>query len=222
MAGLKDFVQDFNVFELSPIGDWVYSWIGIKTRDEPISAERYLKYAESDLLDGGDNRNLINALTNAKRALHLRMEDMCIGFGFDNWSDHRSFPKMVEYLSRIGVTAPRILNNLNRLRNQVEHDYLIPSRSEVETFIDVTVLFLASTQRWISRLPCDIEMHQDIKTDKGSFVLESIRLSWEMGVVSLRFAELNSSFVSKRETLEFKCPAEGYFFCSRLALENDW
>ncbi|WP_454695096.1 hypothetical protein [Achromobacter aegrifaciens] len=222
MAELKVLVQDFNVAELSSPGDWTYSWFGIATRDKPLTAEQYLKYAESDLLDGGGERNLINALTNAKRALHMRMEDMSVGFGFDNWSGQRSFPKMVEYLTRVGVAAPRILNKLNRLRNQVEHEYLVPDRAEVETFIDVTILFLASTQRWISRLPCDIEIHQRIDTDRGSFILESMRLSWEQGVVTLRFADLKSSFTSKREALEFRCPTEEFFLYGRLALENDW
>lgn len=222
MAELKALVQDFNISELGAPGDWTYSWFVIATRDKPLSAEQYLSYAESDLLDGGSERNLINALTNAKRALHMRMEDMSIGFGFDNWSGQRSFPKMVEYLTRVGVAAPRILNKLNRLRNQVEHEYLIPDRGEVETFIDVTILFLASTQRWISRLPCDIEIHQRIDTDKGSFILESMQLSWGQGVVSLRFAELESTFTSKREMLEFRCPTEEFFLYGRLALENDW
>lgn len=215
-------VQGFSVAELSSPGEWIYSWSGIATRDKPLSAEQYLKYAEIDLLDGGSDRHLINALTNAKRALHMRMEDMSVGFGFDNWSGQRSFPKMVEYLTRIGVAAPRILNKLNRLRNQVEHEYLVPDRGEVETFIDVTILFLASTQRWIGRLPCDIEIHQRIDTEKGSFILESIGLLWEQGAVTLCFADLECSFTSKREKLTFRCPAEEFFLYGRLALENDW
>lgn len=222
MANFKTFARDFNIGELSPLVDWVYSWSGIMTRDEPLSAERYLRYAENDLKDGGGIRNLINALTNAKRALHMRMEEMCVGFGFANWGGQRSFPKMVEYLTHIGIAAPRILNNLNRLRNQVEHDYSVPSRSEVETFIDVTILFLASTQRWISRLPCSIEIHQDINFDGGTYVLESMWLSWDKGIITLNFSEPNSVFSSPREKLEFRCPEEEFFVCSRIALENDW
>lgn len=145
MPTLIELAKKFDLRTLCPDGDWIYTWSWLRTRDEPISAEQYLKFAENDLLDGESERHLVNALTNAKRALHLRMEDVCHGFGFASFGGARSFPRMVEYISRVGVTAPRILNRLNQLRNQVEHEYLIPSRSEVETFIDVASLFVAST-----------------------------------------------------------------------------
>ncbi|RQZ42410.1 hypothetical protein DIE16_02645 [Burkholderia sp. Bp9090] len=222
VPSLTDLAKKFDLRALRPEGDWVYTWSCIKTRDEPISAEQYLKFAENDLSDGESERHLVNALTNAKRALHLRMEDVCLGFGFASYGGARSFPRMVKYISDIGVTAPRILNRLNQLRNQVEHEYLAPSRSDVETFIDVTSLFSSSTQRWINRQPRDIEIHQDVVVDGETIILNAMTFSWDNGVAYLHFSNANDSFRSKRETVEFQCSTEEFFLCARLALENEW
>ncbi|MFL6645628.1 MAG: hypothetical protein ACJ8GM_15125, partial [Paraburkholderia fungorum] len=118
--------------------------------------------------------------------------------------------------------APRILNRLNQLRNQVEHEYLVPSRSEVETFIDVTSLFAASTQRWINRQPSEIEIHQDVVVDGETIILKAMTLSWGRGVARLYFDGANNRFKSQKETVEFRCPSEEFFLCARLALENEW
>lgn len=222
MPPLAELSKKFDLRTLCPDGDWTYSWSRIKTRDEPISAEQYLKFAESDLLDGESERHLVNALTNAKRALHLRMEDVCLGFGFASYGGVHSFPRMAEYISKIGVTAPRVLNRLNQLRNQVEHEYLVPSRLEVETFIDVTSLFAASTQRWINRQPSDIEIHQHVVVDGETIILKAMAFSWACGLVCLYFDDVDSSFRSWREKVEFRCPSEEFFLCAKLALENEW
>lgn len=57
-----------------------FSWLVYHCRQNP-SAEDYLDFARQDLADGITPRHLINALSNAKRALHMRMEDVCLGFG---------------------------------------------------------------------------------------------------------------------------------------------
>jgi hypothetical protein len=222
MTTLAALARKFDIRALCTDGDWSYTRCWIKTRDKPISAERYLDFAEDDLSDGGSERHLVNALTNAKRALHLRMEDVCLGFGFASHGGTRSFPRMVEYISRIGVTAPRILNRLNAIRNKVEHEYMVPDRSDVETFIDVTCLFLGSTQRWINRQPSDIEMHENVVVDGETIILKLMTFSWENGIVNLHFTDINNNYRTQKEIVEFRCPSEEFFLCARLALENDW
>lgn len=222
MPTTKELAEKFDLRTLQPDGDWVYTWSCIKTRDKPISAEQYLKFAESDLFDGESERHLVNALTNAKRALHLRMEDVCLGFGFASFEGRRSFPRMTEFISNVGVTAPRILNRLNQLRNQVEHEFIVPNRSEVETFVDVSSLFVASTQRWINRQPSDIDVRQDVIVDGETITLIAMTFAWERGVARLHFDSPTSSSKWKGETVEFQCPSEEFFLCARLALENEW
>ncbi|AKM31473.1 hypothetical protein AB870_17125 [Pandoraea faecigallinarum] len=222
VLAIKDLVTKFDLRTFKPDGDWIYTWSWIRTRDEPISAAQYLKFAESDLSEGESERHLVNALTNAKRALHLRMEDVCLGFGFASFGERRSFPRMVEFLSKVGVTAPRILNRLNQLRNQVEHEYLAPHRSEVETFIDVTSLFAASTQRWINRQPSDIEINQDVIIEGQTITLKAMAFDWERARAHLHFISRRGNAQWEQETLAFQCPSEDFFRCARLALENEW
>ncbi|WP_017510727.1 hypothetical protein [Cupriavidus pauculus] len=222
MSTLEELAKKLDLRTLCPDGNWIYTWSGISTRDEPVSAEQYLDFATHDLLDGDSDRHLVNALTNAKRALHLRMEDVCVGFGFASYGGPRSFPRMVEYISRVGVTAPRILTRLNQLRNQVEHEYLVPGRAEVETFIDVTSLFAASTQRWISRQPSQIEMSQAVTIEGNTIILRSMTLSWEKGIACLSFSGTDNTNFSQTATTEFRCHSAEFFLCTKLALEGDW
>lgn len=150
------------------------------------------------------------------------MEDACLGFGFASVGAGRSFPRMAEFISKVGVTAPRILNRLNQLRNQVEHEYLVPSQPEVETFIDVTSLFIASTQRWINRQPSDIDIHQELIVEGEKITLKAMTFSWEQGRAYLHFITPVGKQRRELESVAFQCPSEEFFLCARLALENDW
>lgn len=153
------------------VGQYTYRWM--PTRTEP-SADDYLAFSQADLAGGASPRHLVNGLSNAKRALHLRLEDLALGFGAANQKDLRNFPKLVAYVRNCGLVTPRILDRLNKLRNAVEHEYVIPALSEVENLIDVTELFLAATERWIQRQPCDVDFGPGIKDETGEFNLHSL------------------------------------------------
>jgi hypothetical protein len=198
-----------------------YTWGWMKTRNEPISSEQYLIFAEEDLGDGNSARNLVNAITNAKRALHLRMEDMCLGFGFNAFGGPKSFPRMVDYISRFGIAAPRILNRLNQLRNQVEHDYISPNLQDVETFIDVASLFIAATQRWINRQPSFVEGYQEVTLKGQPAAVKSLSFDWLHGIATLTFSGGRQN-ESQQQQIHYTCPSEEFFICGRFAIVNEW
>lgn len=160
-----------------------FSWSVYHCRQSP-SAEDYLGFAREDLLDGTTPRHLINALANAKRALHMRMEDLCLGFGAVSLNKLRNFHALSEYIKKCGLPSPSVLEKFNKERNNTEHDFTTPKQEMVEIYIDVAHLFLSATDRWSGRHPCDIEV--DYKNEAGDRWLREVNFHWGKGSVTLR------------------------------------
>lgn len=112
----------------------------------PISAAQYLEFSEKDLRLGG-KRGLVNALTNAKRAIDCQVACFLGALGLNSAG---TFPSKVASLLSLGVVAPRILNKIVRLRNMLEHEFQLPKKAEVEDAVDVATLFLEALKPYTS------------------------------------------------------------------------
>lgn len=215
----------FDLQRLSPYKAGDYSWSVLCTRKDPLSASNLLDFAIADLKDGdvaasASQRHLVNALSNAKKALHLRLEDVCLGFGCGSLKSVKSFPKLIAYARNCGVVAPRVLERLNSRRNMVEHEFDVPEKEAVENFVDVVQLFLAATDRWEDRMPVDVDYYGTEAALNGS-LLRSLHLDWKRGAVTLKFKAAGTQFRDPTDELTFESPTDEFFQCVRFVLEND-
>ncbi|WP_082385683.1 hypothetical protein [Achromobacter sp. 2789STDY5608621] len=211
-------------FDLSLLSDdtaEVDMWDWMEVRTEPLSAADYLSFAALDLVDGKTPRHLVNALSNAKKALHLRLEDLCLGFGGVNPKSRRTFPDLIRYIRECGLVAPRVLDRLNAQRNAVEHDYILPTEPDVETFVDVAHLFVAATDRWVSRRPCQISCSGiEVTINSMKCNLIQITFDWHQGVVALNFKESKSIIRALSQRIECKSPSDDFFQYVRFAVRH--
>lgn len=136
-----------------------------------LTSNEYLKFARVDLAESNNPRNRINALSNSKRALHLQIDFLIAIFGFEKIKKINNFPKKLDVLNKLGVSSPQIIRKINSLRNEVEHDYILPSFSEVLDFVDIIELFLGSTNRLINYFPVEIEY--SLRNDSNAIELGS-------------------------------------------------
>lgn len=215
----------FDLQCLSPDEVGAYTWSGLCMRKDPLSASNLLDFAIADLKDGdvaasASPRHLVNALSNAKKALHLRLEDVCLGFGCGSLKSVKSFPKLIAYARNCGVVAPRVLERLNSRRNMVEHEFDVPKKEDVENFVDVVQLFLAATGRWEFRQPADVDYYGVAAASNGS-LLRSLHFDWTRGVVTLVFKAAGAQFKDPSDVLTFESPSDEFFQCVRFVLEND-
>lgn len=119
---------------------------GIPLLDNKVSAEDYLRFAAEDL--GTDNaRGAINALGNAKRALHLTIDSTLNAYGLLARNKRASFPQKLKLLDAAGLFSLSILNTLNLERNAMEHEYVAPTSARASEVVDVTRLLLLATER---------------------------------------------------------------------------
>jgi hypothetical protein len=114
----------------------------LKARIEPRD---FLNFAIEDSATLEQERNRINCLSNCKRAIDSQVDRLIGRLGFlplartKRWT----IPKKLEFVSQSGVVAPRILHNVNKVRNRLEHDFAPPSQQQVEDALDVAMLFIS-------------------------------------------------------------------------------
>lgn len=206
---------------LSPDAVDQYTWASMPVRQNPSSYD-YLSFAKQDLQDGHTSRHLVNSIANAKRALHLRLEDICLGFGARNLNKLKGFRQLIEYVQSCGIVAPGVLRRLNALRNDVEHDYKVPELAEVEIYIDVAELFLSATNRWHDSQPCDAEYYQEVETETGAFRIVGLAFDWKNGTASVKYVAQNATSRNAASSLDFPSPSKEYFECVRFLLANNY
>ena len=115
-----------------------------------LKADDFIGFAELDLKNSSD-RDIVNALSNIKRAIENRMDCIFFAFKYYELSKDWNFPEKVEKLNNLGIISPRILTKINRIRNLLEHQYQIPKKQEVMEAYDVAILFLAYTKNFLKR-----------------------------------------------------------------------
>jgi hypothetical protein len=123
-----------------------------------LSADDYLEFAQSDFREDSTRGN-VNAMGNAKRALHARIDAILFTTGF--WERAQSkrwnFDSKAKLLAEIHVVAPGVLRRVNQLRNSVEHEYSAPDdRDRLEDFIDSIELFIYGTMHVASHRYSDV------------------------------------------------------------------
>lgn len=127
--GLGFSPSDDNIFEINPVD--------------------FLNFAEQDLKDGKDERNLVNSLSNVKRALDCQIELLIYDCGYSKRAkkERWNFPEKLKFLKTQNIVAPRILKKINTLRNLLEHEFKKPGLDKVEDALDVVTLFIHYVQR---------------------------------------------------------------------------
>lgn len=113
-----------------------------------LTADQYLGFARSDLRQPS-TRGRVNAVGNAKRALHCQVDSVLYATGFWPRAEEKRwpFPVKADLLTEMKIAAPNVLRRINRLRNEIEHDYSVPADLDrLQDFLDVVELFISNTR----------------------------------------------------------------------------
>jgi hypothetical protein len=118
-----------------------------------LAPRDFLNFAVEDSAGLDNEKNLVNCLGNCKRAIDAQVDRLLGGLGFFPLAKRQgwSIPKKLDFVFESGLVAPRILKNVNKLRNRLEHDHALPSRQQVEDALDVATLFVSYAE--LVRIP---------------------------------------------------------------------
>ncbi len=155
---------------------------------QEIDPRGYLQFSQTDLEASNDARSNINALTNAKRALHYQVELLVNAFGIKSLpkKERQHFPEKLEFCKKCSLTTPQILRRMNSMRNLVEHEYIVPERAEAEDFVDVVDLFISATDPFLNMFPSELEWFSCEKTKNDLPDIQNILYPPYEGVIYLR------------------------------------
>ena len=153
-----------------------------------LTPRMYYDFSVADIENGFDDRSRVNGLSNAKRALHFQVELISSAFGIEKlpYKERRNFSNKLQFCRKCGVTGERVLNKLNRIRNLVEHEYHIPTKDELEDFIDIVELFLSATDRFLYSFPVGLELEAFSTENKESLpAITRVEMPPNKGIVRL-------------------------------------
>lgn len=158
ILNISDIIQKLNKDSLY-VGSCSYEDVEVEF---DVTPHEYLDFMEDDLKNS-DRRNLINALSNAKRALDSQIESLLYGYCLKAYTDKQKMgiPSKIELLNKLGIIAPRILRKINKVRNTMEHDFYCPNLDEVQDFADVILLFISYTDKYLFEIKNDCELMDD-------------------------------------------------------------
>ena len=116
-----------------------------------IHPSEFLDWAKQDI-KAGSRRGIANGLTNAKRALHARIDEILYGvrvrFASD-WSELPDTDLKLKALKRLDVPITTIVRVLTKRRNNLEHGYILPSLDEVRADVETAELWLEKSESYV-------------------------------------------------------------------------
>lgn len=183
----------------------IYSWSTIPF-DDFVGPERYLQDAIDDLNSGNERRHYNNALRNAKSALHMRVDILCYSLSGESFfKKMRSFPRKMDFLESIGIVRPRIIDKINKIRNEFEHEYKDITKEQAEDFVDITMLFVEATKYLNFRFPSEISF-LGIPNKINDETLDKIRCNFSKGEIIFYLqssvGSLNKTYVEQSLSVE--------------------
>jgi hypothetical protein len=101
----------------------------------------YIEYAKSNLASCNE-QGYIDALGHAKRAVHLIIETFLRVWGLDTIYGRAKFPDKLKIMQEMGAFPIRMIEQLNKKRNLVEHEYVSVKHQEAADFVDIADMFL--------------------------------------------------------------------------------
>ncbi len=117
----------------------------------------FLAFAEEDFQQT-DNRNLVNAITNAKRAIDCQADCILSSLGYDALGAFpanvmtylkrlkpNDLPVKLRLLQALDIAPPKLLAKTRKVRNMLEHEYRLPTKDEVEEAIELAQYLCNST-----------------------------------------------------------------------------
>jgi hypothetical protein len=169
--------------------EWDDKYVDISFETMP---SEFIRYAELDLKSSTEHR-FINALSNAKRALDCQADRLLKLFGYYKESQAKfwGFPRKIELIQKFEIIAPRVLNKINKVRNLMEHQYIKPKADQVEDFLGIVSLFVASTEHYVANFSKNVGYINESDDEYSN--LSEVRISFD--------TENNKLIV---ETLEFQ------------------
>lgn len=178
-----DFTQ--TVIEWSS-GSSVVSSFELNPRD-------FLRFAKKDFKDK-DDRDLINALTNCKRAIDCQIDTAfkVYGIGYDKINkaseiivnicgeSTTKLPFKLKLVEAINLAPAGLISKTRNLRNRLEHYYEKPSVAEVKDAIELSELFILSFESNLKIIEDNFTINSEVNYSTNEEKTEGLSVKYDL------------------------------------------
>lgn len=145
--------------------DWTNTYInwggGVALScDFDVTPNDFLRFANQDL-QNKDKRGIINAITNAKRAIDCQVDTLlaCIGYEpntnlpqnvkdyikqHSSSNEYVNIPQRLMLVSCLDAAPSNLISKIRGIRNILEHEYSLPTIDQAHEAIELATLFIGT------------------------------------------------------------------------------
>jgi hypothetical protein len=210
-----------------------------------INPEQFIEFAKADF-QTGDTRGLVNALSNAKRAIDCQADSFLFSIGLQPDRLEKQLGKLgmqsvafqnpdgngplkFRLLKELSIATPRIVNRFRRLRNLLEHEYKRPRHKDVSDAIDIAELFVQACRgRMRSAFECvwfgsgKLKVNKEWSFEKGFRVFYNGDENPSFEIFFLPSGWRLSSMKQESARLKISAQDEGFVPLLKLLWHSDW
>ncbi len=141
-------------FAAPPRHQFVYCFRSVRasfSRVNPNGPDprEYVEFARDAVRRGGASA-CIDALSHAKRAIHLAVQSFLQLHCLTRVANKLNFPRQLELIDEIEAFPTRLMAILNRRRNEAEHEYSSVPEKEAREYVEMAELFVTMCYRYIA------------------------------------------------------------------------
>ncbi|MGD0794658.1 MAG: hypothetical protein ABR958_03570 [Dehalococcoidales bacterium] len=157
-----------------------------------ITPDDFLKFAKQDL-QNKDERGIINAITNAKRAIDCQVDTLlsCIGYKPNtdlpqNVKDYIkkqssssnetvNITERIKLVSCLEAAPSKLISKIRGIRNLLEHEYSLPTIEQAYEAIELATLFIGTINNVLHTFIDDFEISsEEIKLEEDSRLWKNV------------------------------------------------
>lgn len=214
--------------------------------DFELIPDDFLNFAKDDykLLD---KKGLVGALSNSKRAIDCQIDWIISYLGFDHLKFNESkYPEVrllidefedthknskdltmkLRFIQALGVAPTFLISKIRKIRNELEHEYTLPSIEDVIESIEVAELFINATENILFNKFCtDYFIQNEYDENDRKFYEKSIlRVSFESKSSFNPETCINIIYRKDniKEKLKLKPENIGYVFFIKASITNEY
>ncbi|KOY28426.1 hypothetical protein NDJ59_22705 [Vibrio parahaemolyticus] len=163
-----------------------------------LTPRDFLDFAEKDLAHSESVHSLVNATSNLKRAVDCQLDCFLVLLNLDKFyrSKRLGVDRKLGFLERAGLFRSKSLEKLNKMRNELEHQYAMPKISDVEVYFDLVVAFVSVIESNVTLVGHNSEIGMSL--DSGGMI--ETKYIHSKPAIAIRLEHVDSNY-----RMEFMC-----------------
>lgn len=215
---LENIIKDVGI-------DWtrtfIYRDVGSPLNfDFDITPDDFLRFACQDF-ENKNNRGIVNAITNAKRAIDCQVDKFLasIGYGpnaglpqnvkdyikqYSMFNKHVNIPERLKLVRALGVAPSNLISKIRGIRHLLEHQYKLPAEAQVAEAIEIATLFIGAVDNVLNSFIVYFHIYSEGPMQEGHLPENHLTIAFEEGHFEItgfvNHQEIGNIKISKNES----------------------